>query len=101
MPAGGLNDRCRLISASVGIELGFRKWRERLFKQPRPRGWFPEVGDRVYLRPGTSLGGLLHTEATVWRLNRKSKKVNVRVQRPGGTWATREVEVGDVRPKAP
>ena len=95
------NERLRLIAAPVGeIERKLsRDWREKLFKSPRPRGWFPNVGERVYLRPGISLGAQLHTEAEVWRVYRAERKVDVRVHAPGGRWKTRVVGIGDVRPK--
>lgn len=94
-----MNERCRLISAPVEIDLGFREWRKKLFETPNPVGWFPSIGERVYLRPGTTLGGLCHTEAAVWKTDRRKQELVVRVQRMGGTWATRTIKLDDARPK--
>jgi hypothetical protein len=91
------NERCRLILAPVGVELGGGNAREKAFRKPLPRRWRPQVGERVYLRPEVSVGGLFHRIVTVWKAP-ENGQVDVRVPHRGGTWRTRLVPMEDVRP---
>ena len=94
-----MNERCKLIQGSFHnskIPAKPKGWRERLFRAPLRRGWRPKVGDRVYLRPGTTLGAAVPDRAEIFRV--LGAEVDVRIPAPGARWKTRLLPLTDVRP---
>jgi hypothetical protein len=93
-----LQQRCKLIQGSFHeskVPPRPADWRERLFDVPLAPNWEPVPGHYVYLRPGTTIGGLCPDRALVTHVLRGM--VDVRVQNIR-RWKSRLLPLDDVRP---
>lgn len=94
-----LQQRCKLIQGSFHnskIPAKPANWRARLFKRKAPKSWRPQVGDKVFLRPGTTIGAAVPDRAEVFRV--LDGAVDVRIPQLGAKWKTRILPLQDVRP---
>jgi hypothetical protein len=79
-----MNDHIRNITGNVPENIGDENkadYIESLFSEPAPEGWLPKDGERVWMRPDMTIGGVRANPVTVIKCFSTTATVGAQIAR--------------------